>query len=118
MNLDMPTAHANHPMPTDRWTAVMLLASAAIFLSACHVPPPVTHFALQIRATGEFLLDNVSVLPADLTAALSARKVAGADLEVEVRASPDASIRVVRAAIESTRLAHVRVSFAAEDGAQ
>ena len=118
VNLGMPTARVKQPMPSDRWAAVLLLASTAILLSACHVPPPVAHLTLQIRATGEFVLDNVPVMPADLAVALAARKVAGADLEIEVRASPEVSISVVRTAIESTQLAHVRVSFAGENGAQ
>ncbi len=114
----MPNSPAKPLMTTDRVIASLLLAPSVVILSACHVPPPVAHAALQIRANGEFLLDKTSVLPADLTTALSARKVAGADLEVEVSASPEVNINVVQAAIESTKLAHVRVSFAGKNGVQ
>ncbi len=112
----MPTSRTKLRMLISRQTVGLLLTPTVFILSACHVPPPVAHAALQIRANGEFVLDNSPVLPAELTAALSARKVAGADLEVEVSASPEVSIDLVRTAIESTKLAHVRVSFAGKNG--
>jgi biopolymer transport protein ExbD len=95
---------------------VLLLAASIATLAACHVPPPVARSVLHIAATGDITLDGKVVGASELQAALEARKAASSELEVEVRASPDANITRVQAAIESSKRAHVRVSFAREDG--
>ena len=111
-----PNATDPTPVPFKRFLAVLVLAAAVAALGACHVPPPVARSTLHIAATGEMTLDGKMVAPSELQAALEARKAASSELEVEVRASPDANINRVQAAIESSRRAHVRVSFAREDG--
>jgi hypothetical protein len=95
---------------------LLLTATAAMFMGGCHLPPPVARVVLKIPASGEPVLDGRPVAAAQLQAALEAKKQVGADLEVEVRASPAADIKLIRAAIESTKLAHVRASFAREEG--
>jgi hypothetical protein len=106
------------PVSLKRFSAALALAAVVATLGACHVPPPVTRSVLHITATGDMALDGKVLAPADLQAALAAGKAASSELEVEVRASPDANISLVQAAIEASRRAHVRVSFAREDGSQ
>lgn len=111
-----PNASDLHLVPTKRILSGLVLGAAVAALGACHVPPPVTRSVLRITATGDITLDGEVLAPVELVAALKARKLARSELEVEVRASPDADMSRVQAVIESTKLAHVRVSFAREDG--
>jgi biopolymer transport protein ExbD len=103
-------------MPIERFPWALLAMSVATLLSACHVPPAVSRVVLHISATGEFELEGKPVSSAELAGALSARKAGGAELVVELRASTRADMKVVRSAVEATRLAHARISFAREDG--
>jgi biopolymer transport protein ExbD len=103
-------------LTVERLLAGLLLAAAVAVLGACHVPPPVVRSVLHITATGDVTLDGKAIAPAELQAALAARKAASTELEVEVRASAQADISRVQAVIASAKHAQVRVSFAREDG--
>jgi biopolymer transport protein ExbD len=103
-------------MPIDRVLTKLLLATAAVLSTGCDAPAPAARVVLHISATGEYSLDGKSIPAAGLKDAFAARKAQGADLEVEVRASPKADIKFVQSAIEATTQAHARMFYAHEDG--
>jgi biopolymer transport protein ExbD len=87
-----------------------------LLVAACHVPAPVSRVVLHIAADGQCLLQDQAVPLPTLARVLTARRTAGAELELEVRASPQADMKWVQAAVAAARQAGVRVSFAREDG--
>jgi len=97
-------------LPTRRLTA-LLLAAPALLLGGCGLPRPDTHALLQISAASRFVLDGRPIGAQALTQALDAREVPGAELRVEISASPQADIRAVEAVVRDSRRAHAEVAF-------
>ena len=105
-------------MPSCPRLTTLVLACAGLFLSACHVPDATAHSVLQISAAGALTLDGAPVSHEQLNNALVARQSAAQGVLVEVRASPQADIAQVKAAVAAVELAHARVAFAGERGQQ
>jgi hypothetical protein len=96
-----------HPLP---WLSVSLLA---LFVSGCDMPaPPVsTHAKLHIAANGAMELDHQPVAPEALLTQLQARTAQTPEVLVEIHASPQADMAVIKGAIATIKQAHARLSF-------
>ncbi len=105
-------------MPSCPRLTTFLLAGAGLFLSACHVPDATAHSVLQISAAGALTLDGTPVSSEQLGQALAARQSGAPGVLVELRASPQADIAQVKAAVAAVEHAHARVAFAGEHGQQ
>lgn len=96
-----------------RHTLSLALAAAAL-LSACGLPTPAQHAQLHITSTGSYELDHSPISIEALPQVLAERHARYPDLQLQVRASPQADIRAVQRAVQIARQAQVRLAFADE----
>lgn len=83
-----------------------------LLIGGCYVPAPVTHVRLGVSAAGAFEFDGRPVAAALLQDAIATRRRGRPGLIVEIDASPEANVGVVREAVAAITRAHARVAFA------
>ncbi|MFO1217233.1 MAG: hypothetical protein U1E89_02505 [Burkholderiaceae bacterium] len=89
------------------------IAGLVAALAGCYEARRADHATLEISAAGEYRLQGRSVAAPALQAAVQAVPHGGANLVVEIKASPRAEVSSVQAAVQAVKAAHAQVAFGA-----
>jgi hypothetical protein len=95
-----------------RLMGATLALGLLLALGACRLPQAADHAALHIAPDGALTLEGQPVTLATLGAVVQARHRGDIPLEVEITASPLASMDVVNQVVHTSTAAHATVAFA------